>query len=356
MKRKAVISLILGIIASGVALYFAFKNVPFSELTDYMASINYWWIIPSTAVVILSFAVRAVRWRIILASTKQVSYMSAFHPLMIGFMLNCVLPGRIGEVARPVVLQKNDQVPFTAGLATVASERLFDLAMLILLFAAVTATVHIDPDIDMTFGKYHLNRATLEAIARGMLQLSLVLLAGMLFISFDRTRRLVHRLIHGIPRLIFFAGDALKTKIRDKLCRPLVNITDHAAAGFSLVKHPKSLAACALLSMVIWILSALSYYVISFGAPGVDLSYMEMAAVMVIICFFIALPSVPGFWGLWEAGGVFAMTLFGVSAKDAAGYTLASHAIQMFPIILIGFYSAAVTGINIWKVSYEWNT
>ena len=28
---------------------------------------------------------------------------------------------------------------------------------------------------------------------------------------------------------------------------------------------------------------------------------------MIIICFFIALPSVPGYWGIWEAGGVFAL-------------------------------------------------
>jgi uncharacterized membrane protein YbhN (UPF0104 family) len=74
---------------------------------------------------------------------------------------------------------------------------------------------------------------------------------------------------------------------------------------------------------------------------------------MIIICFFIALPSVPGFWGIWEAGGVFALVLFGVSSKDAAGYTLVNHAIQMFPVIIVGLVSAMVTSINILQVSYE---
>ena len=73
---------------------------------------------------------------------------------------------------------------------------------------------------------------------------------------------------------------------------------------------------------------------------------------MIIICFFIALPSVPGFWGLWEVGGVFALALFGISTSDAAGYTLANHAVQMFPVILIGLGSAVATGVNILKVSY----
>ena len=71
-----------------------------------------------------------------------------------------------------------------------------------------------------------------------------------------------------------------------------------------------------------------------------------------ITCFFIALPSVPGFWGVWEAGGVFALALFGVSAKDAAGFTLANHAVQMIPIIIVGLVSAMIIGVDIWQVSY----
>ncbi|PQP33773.1 hypothetical protein C6A37_11205, partial [Desulfobacteraceae bacterium SEEP-SAG9] len=86
--------------------------------------------------------------------------------------------------------------------------------------------------------------------------------------------------------------------------------------------------------------------------PGIGLSYLELFTVMIIICFFIALPSVPGFWGLWEAGGVFALTLFGVSSKDAAGFTLANHAVQMFPVIIVGLISAVITGVNIWQVSF----
>ena len=74
---------------------------------------------------------------------------------------------------------------------------------------------------------------------------------------------------------------------------------------------------------------------------------------MLIVCFFIALPSAPGFWGLWEAGGVFAMLLFGVSEKEAAGFTLANHAIQMFPVIIMGLISAFITGVDIRRVSYN---
>ena len=101
MKNKTFIPLILGIILSALALYFAFRNVPFSELIIYLASINYLWIVPAVVVIFISFAIRAYRWQIILESAHKVGFWQAFNPLMIGFMINCILPGRVGEVARP---------------------------------------------------------------------------------------------------------------------------------------------------------------------------------------------------------------------------------------------------------------
>jgi len=47
------------------------------------------------------------------------------------------------------------------------------------------------------------------------------------------------------------------------------------------------------------------------------------------------------------------MSLFGVAAKDAAGYALVNHVIQMAPVIIIGLISAVVTGINISQISYD---
>ncbi len=90
-----------------------------------------------------------------------------------------------------------------------------------------------------------------------------------------------------------------------------------------------------------------------FGCPGVDLTFSETAVYMIIICFFIGLPSVPGYWGLWEAGGVFALAIFSVPAKEAFGLTLAIHATQLIPIIILGLISAFLTGVNIMQIQYN---
>ncbi len=356
MKKKISISLTLGLLVSILALYLAFRNVPFNDLIIYFASINYIWILPAVMVILLSFALRAYRWKIILESAGKIRFWEAFHPLMIGFMINCILPGRVGEVARPAILQKKENIPFSTGLATVAAERVFDVGILIILFAVLLVTIQIDPDLDIVFGKYHLNRATLVSAGQGTLKLLLLLIAGIALVGFSRTRNVINGLITRMPSMFFFAGPDLKKKIQKKFCDPMVRFVENFASGFTLVKYPMKICACIGLSIVIWGLAAYSYYLVSLGCPGIELSFIEITAMMVIICFFIALPSVPGYWGIWEAGGVFALLLFGVSSKDAAGFTLANHAIQIFPVIFAGIISAMITSVNIWQVSYEERT
>jgi len=352
MTIKISITFAIGLIISIATVYLAFRNVPFTGLVNYLLSINYFWILPTALLILISFVIRAIRWQFILGSYQRVSFRHAFHPLMIGFMINCVLPGRVGEVARPAILKKNENVPFTTGLATVAAERVFDMGILIILFIALFAQIEIDPALGIPFGDYTLNSDTLELIFKGLLRLSIALLVGIALISFQPTRKAMEWCINSIPNLFFFAGPELKNKLREHIAKPSLAMVDNIAAGFVLLKQPMRVVVCLLLSIVIWTLHAFSYYIFALGCPGIGLTFFEFAAVMIIICFFIALPSAPGYWGLWEAGGVFAMLLFGVSFKEAAGFTLANHAIQLFPVILVGLVSALITGVNIWQVSF----
>ncbi|MFZ1983677.1 MAG: lysylphosphatidylglycerol synthase transmembrane domain-containing protein, partial [Desulfatitalea sp.] len=192
---------------------------------------------------------------------------------------------------------------------------------------------------------------TLQSAAWAMIRIAVVLLIGLGAMAFSVTRRWIVRAIEAFIGLIGLAGPTITSKA-ERAGRFFIGWVEGFAVGLSLVAHPRRALACLGLTILIWGVSALSYYAFSLGCPGVHLSYIEMATVMVVVCFFIALPSVPGFWGLWEAGGVFALALFGVAAKDAAGFTLVNHAVQMFPIIVLGFISAMITSVNIWQLTF----
>jgi hypothetical protein len=352
MKKKMTISFIAGAVISAVALYFAFRNVPIIDLLNYLTTINYFWVLPSILVVLISFLLRAVRWQIILESSRSISVWRAFHPMMIGFMINCVLPGRLGEVARPVILQKKENVPFATGLATVAAERVFDIGLLLFLFIITFGAVQIHPDHNVTFGTYHLKRETLDTLFNGMLKIGVLLVVGLTIFSIGTTRSLIYRMIRFAPKLFFFTGEKFKRTIETKICDPVIRILGNMAQGLTLLKYPKKVFLCTVFSFLIWGLLAFSYYLFSLGNPGINLTFFELSAVMVIICFFISLPSVPGWWGLWEAGGVFALSLFGVSSKEAAGFTLANHAIHVFPVIIVGLASTMILSVDIRQMSY----
>ncbi|MBI5896498.1 MAG: flippase-like domain-containing protein, partial [Desulfobacterales bacterium] len=170
MSKKIILSLLVGGLMSVATLYLAFRNVPLAELVSYLGSIAYLWLIPSVGLVALAFVLRAYRWRLILKSAKSVGFWQAYHPLMIGFMINCILPGRVGEIARPAIIKREQSVPFSTGFATVAAERIFDMLVLIALLAAVFTTVTRQPDLDIAFGGWRLNSQVLQTAAWAMIR------------------------------------------------------------------------------------------------------------------------------------------------------------------------------------------
>lgn len=350
MPKKLTISLAIGGMISALTLYLAFRNVPVDQLLSYLVTIDYWWILPTVLIVALTFVIRALRWKIILKEICDISFWQAFHPTMIGFMMNCVLPGRVGELARPVLLKQKRGVPMTTGLSTIAAERIFDLISLIALFALVFSTVSGRIGMEGTYFGVRLDGQTLESIATGMIRLSLVLIVFIALLTISTSRNGIKQIIDIIGRWISGRMPGLKRQT-DHLFNMLQSIIDHFAVGLSLVRNPLQLVYCAGLTVVIWALTAVSYLIFALGCPGITLSLWEFTTVMVIICFVIAMPSVPGFWGLWEAGGVFALSIFGVAEKDALGFTLVNHASQIFPVIGIGLISAVITSVNVLQLT-----
>jgi glycosyltransferase 2 family protein len=130
----------------------------------------------------------------------------------------------------------------------------------------------------------------------------------------------------------------------------VMQLIDRVAEGFSIMRNVTDTLICLGLSILYWLLWAAGYYFLSQGSPSINLTFVQAVASMVVICLFIALPSIPGYWGLWEAGGVFSLSLFGFMPEQSAGITLANHVVQMLPICLAGVISAWMTGFHLSRV------
>jgi glycosyltransferase 2 family protein len=334
-----------------IALYLAFRNVPLAELGACLARVDYRYLFLSLVVVVGLQILKAHRWRAILGAAAPVGFISAFHPMMVGFMLNCILPGRPGELARPLILSRRQAIPFATALSTVVAERIMDTVTILALLAWVLGALDLSAAEAIDFAGYRIDGASVVSAGRATFALSLAVVGAVGLLRLEPVQRLIKSLIHRLPLWIPGLSSMQRQWLTERVSRPLAALVDQAVLGLAMVGRPLRLITCVGLSVIIWLLTACSFYILSLGFPGVHLTLAQMTAVMVVISFCIALPSVPGWWGLWEAGGIFALTLMGVAPGPAAGFTLINHAAQLFPVILIGLGSALISGVRIGRIA-----
>nr|WP_269749024.1 lysylphosphatidylglycerol synthase transmembrane domain-containing protein [Desulfocicer vacuolatum] len=318
----------------------AFKNIPLVELKTTITHVNYHYIFWAVLIVLFSCVLRSLRWKILLS--HGVKFSTCFHVLMTGFMLNCVLPGRAGEVTRPVLISQRSSHSFAGALSSVLLERLFDLFTLLVFFALLLSWIPISRSLSYSFGEYELNAALLISLAWWMIKLFFVLLGGVLLLAFKRTRKIPEMFIAGALKYVCVLPEKIADMLELFLFNPLTLFIRHFVTGIEAVKSSRAFISVMGLSFGIWLVQLGSFWVVAKAVPGISLGIVELAFVMVVISFFIAIPSVPGYWGVWEAGGMFAMMVFNISGADAAGYQLVNHAVQIFPVMVVGFFSVLI--------------
>ena len=294
----------------------------------------------------MSLFARAMRWKFIIRPNSRLSFSQAYHPTVIGLMANCVLPARVGEFVRPFWHKARNDVPFAGCLASMAAERFFDLVILLGLLAATFWFMDVNSAVTIVYHDTELSASLLRQLAMSLLFFCLVLFIGILLLSSKRIGYFLKRLIMKLPSWTGNRAPRMKAFLDARVCSPLIQIIDRVTKGFSIMRCATDTLICIGLSIVAWLSWAAGYYVLALGSPSINLTFLEATASMVVICMFIALPSVPGYWGLWEAGGVFSLSLFGFNPEQTAGITLANHAVQMLPICLAGVVSVWITGFQ----------
>src|SRR5262245_35112292 len=217
-------------------------------------------------------------------------------------MANNVLPARAGEFARAYVATQRADVRFTTALASIAVERVLDgLVMLALLAAAVAA-----PSFP---AGTTLAGVSLARIATGLG----VVFGGALVVAFfvayrpDPWLRLLARVLHAV----------LPARIADRLS----HIAQGLIEGLTVLRRPGRFAAVVLWSFAIWLTNGLSFW-LCFRAFGIPLTFAAALLLQALIGFGVAVPSSPGFWGVFEYATKLALAIYGVDQTLAVSYAV----------------------------------
>lgn len=307
----------VSLVLTFVFLYIAFRGTNPADLASSLRDANYWWIWLSLLALLVSHVLRALRWRYLLYPIKpDISLRNLFSGVMIGYMLNNILP-RAGEIGRPFVIGKLERISAGAALGTIVVERIMDTVSFLILVAALPF-VYQGP-----------LRESFPWLAKsGVIGAAVVLPATLVIIFLMLRRDWADAMLSRL------------TRIFPKRIAPRVERLTHSFLdGFSFLKSPRHFLVIGVLSVFVWGLYAVMVWcgLRAFGLDGV-VGAGGAIVVLAISSIGVAIPT-PGSTGTYHAfASQTLIALFGVDQAIALSFATVTHGIGFVSTTVIGLY------------------
>ena len=134
MSRR--VQMLIGAGLAALLLWLFLRGTDLAAIGAELRRADYRWVLVFTLQSLFANLQRAWRWRYLLKPIKTVRVGSLTSAIFIGWSITALLPGRLGEVARPVLVGRREGISKTAAFATVVLERLFDLFTVLLVLVS----------------------------------------------------------------------------------------------------------------------------------------------------------------------------------------------------------------------------
>jgi len=315
------IRLVVSILLPAVFLYLFFRSIDLGKLAESLRNVGAgWWLLILAALIqVLHLILRAARWRILLGPLKKdVGYYNLVSTISIGYLVTMLLPGRLGEVLRPVLLAGRENISKGGAIATILLERLMDALTVATLFA-IYLIFFLGPP-----GGMGREAAAGISVGWGVAMGLFIVLSFPILYAMVHFRSSVARLLERIVPERGRAGAAIH------------RIFHAVVDGFEVMKGGRALVAAWSYSFLIWLVIAFSIW-FSVRAFGIEISLPGSLLMLGALTFGIAIPTQGGV-GTYEWFGQQALTrFFGVDPSTAAAAILVMHVFAVGPVIILGF-------------------
>lgn len=262
-----------------------------------------WWTVPAYVGLFgASCYFRGIRWRLLLRPIAPVSSWEALNAVSIGSAAVLLMPLRLGETVRPVLIARGGRVSALSALGTVVVERIIDGLVLSLILGAALLVVPTIVPLPPSVVGIPIATAAVRGYAWTFLIVFSAAFAAILV--FHRAHAWGIKVTH----VVF-------DKISPRLGQLVASTLERFASGLGFFRH-RGLAAQFLGETAIyWFLGALAYWLLGWGTGVVhadqsSMSFGEACAIMGMLGIAAALPGPPGLIGLFQAGAYAAMTMY----------------------------------------------
>ncbi|MEE2672346.1 MAG: lysylphosphatidylglycerol synthase transmembrane domain-containing protein [Myxococcota bacterium] len=291
---------LLGIAITLFAFGVAIRGIPVADVIESMRGANLSVLLGlSLPAYAASVVFRGLRWRHLTNPIAPVSRTLLCRGVAIGFMVNNLVPLRIGEVVRAWYVSRESGVSGSAVFGTVVLERVLDVVAVVVIALGALSFAGAG-SAESTF----LSRGAILLLPAG-----LVPLIGLVLLRVAPAF---------VLRVVLWLAKPLPSRVSSLIERILRNFTD----GLGALSGGSHLFWIAFHSVMIWIilsvipmLAGLLAFGIDVGSPGEMLmvSYIALGAVGVAV----AIPSAPGFFGTYQLAFKTVLEQFGVESATA---------------------------------------
>ncbi len=305
----------LGMAISAIALYLTLQDVDFAAFIQAVATAQTAWLLPAFVVFMAGLATRALRWATLMGESH---FGVTFHAMNIGYMLNMVLPFRVGEIGRAVVIGQRTEVSTATALSSIVVERLLDLAAVVLLAFGFAQFIPMDPTL-----------ARAAAVSAGLVVV-LIIAVGMAIWQSARFEGILARLLAHFPRI---NAQSWLQRYRD-FC-----------AGFKLINSTKRFIIVVFTTIGIWLAQLIvTYFVMAAFLPP----HMDQAGLMLVAANLGgAAPSAPGGLGPVQFFARTALVApFNIDPTQATAFVFVWSLSQQLALIILGVIGMVRIGLS----------
>ena len=307
MKKQGII----GIAISVVCLWLVFREVDFGIIREALLKANYKYLLPAIVLYMSGYFIRALRWQVMLAPLKPISFIKSFRVVMIAWAANNLLPARLGEIIRAYIIGKSESISRSAAFATIVVERVFD-GLVLIGTLGILLLLHPFPSWVRSLG----------AIGTLMFLGAMAMLVS-LHIWREKSVRIIRRLTTWLPQ----RGQ-----------QAMLDIIGKFLNGLQFFNRGSSALLCIFYSIVIWSIEACVVYIF-FSIVGIDLPFYAAPFTLVIVNLAIIVPSSPGFVGVVQIAVVLALAVFGIPRETALSFAVLIHGVMYIVVTSVGFLS-----------------
>ncbi|MCX6612337.1 MAG: lysylphosphatidylglycerol synthase transmembrane domain-containing protein [Acidobacteria bacterium] len=292
LDRKARITLAIAIVIAGVLLYFSLRGIDMAELGAKLGSAKLEPLAVSLLLSCLTLWLRSLRWRVLLNTSEVLPLSTVFWANALGYLGNNVLPARMGEFMRVEALKRRHDISRSYLLATALIERVMDAGVLVLFTSAALLTIPGLPDWLHSASKTF-------SILSGLGILTLFFL--------PHAQKQVEQLLTKIPKISGVASRFLD--------------------GLRCLHSWSRSLLFLLLTLTIWPIDSYIGVLVA-DSIGLELQFQTSMVVLAALGLSSAVPSTPGYVGVFQFVAVNVMRPFGIESAPAIAWILIYQAIN----------------------------